>query len=312
MKQTMVQYLIPLITAIFFVFVTGCKESAIEPEAESPDKLAMQEIADEDSAIASFDPNYNEEDQMSILSKTGTPIYPFRKIWHRVSSVNRTFTVTITGDSAFGVYTKNYEGILYIAASYDSNAIQPDTVIQKPFASTVTRNIIFVRIGNTDRPKLNWKIAAISLPEGGTQSPHIDLTKLTIFLPAGDTMVITSPNDYYVSRWHYWWRSLPIISKGETVTLQVELYSEYADDDFVTLTYGANILGLHIVKKRFELVSSTPSGSGYIKVYQQTYNTNQWPGFYHAVINAFPGQVILDDAAPVENEMWGVPYFVRW
>jgi len=308
----MVQYLIPLFTAIFFVFVTGCKESAIEPEAESPDKLAMQEIADEDSAIASFDPNYNEEDQMSILSKTGTPIYPFRKIWHRVSSVSRNFTVTITGDSAFGVYTKNYEGILYIAASYDSNAIQLDTVIQKPFASTVTRNIIFVRIGNTDRPKLNWKIAAISLPEGGTQSPHIDLTKLTIFLPAGDTMVITSPNDYYVSRWHYWWRSLPIISKGETVTLQVELYSEYADDDFVTLTYGANILGLHIVKKRFELVSSTPSGSGYIKVYQQTYNTNQWPGFYHAVINAFPGQVILDDAAPVENEMWGVPYFVRW
>jgi hypothetical protein len=312
MKQTMVQYLIPLFATILFMFVTGCKESTIEPEAENPDKIAMQEIVDEDSAIASFEPNYNEEDQMSMLSKTGTPIYPFRKIWHRVTSVSRTFTVTITGDSAFGVYTKNYEGILYIAASYDSNAVLPDTIIQKPFASTVTRNIIFIRIGNTDHPKLNWKIAAISLPEGGTQSPHIDLTKLTIFLPAGDTMVITSPKDYYLSRWHNWWRSLPIISKGESVTLQVELYSEYAEDDFVTLTYGGNYLGLHMAKKKFELLSSTPSGSGYAKVYRQTFITNQWAGFYHAVVNAFPGQVILDDAAPVENEMWGIPYFVRW
>ncbi len=311
MKRTLVPYLTTILGLIFFVFI-GCKDSTVGPPAEDPEKAALQEIADEDSAIASFEPNYNEEDQMSILSKTATHIYPFRKIWYRISSTSRTFTVTIAGDSAFGVYTKNYEGILNIAASYDSDAVVPDTVIQKPFASTVTRNIIFIKTGNTDRPKLNWKIAAISLPQGGTQSPHIDLTKLTIFLPNADTMVITSPNDYYLSRWHRWWRALPIISKGETVTLQVEVYSEYAEDDFVTLTYGANLLGLHMAKKRFELLSSTPSGSGYIKVYQQTYNTNQWPGFYHAVINAFPSQVITDDAAPVENEMWGIPYFVRW
>ncbi|HVO73825.1 MAG TPA: hypothetical protein VMT35_07365 [Ignavibacteriaceae bacterium] len=311
MKRSIVPFLTILFASILFAFI-GCKDSSVAPPDEDPDKAALQEIADEDSAMASFDPNYNEEDQLSLLGKTGTQIYPFRKIWHRVSSVSRTFNVTITGDSALGVYSKNYEGILYIAASYDSDAVTPDTVIQKPFASTVTRNIIFVKIGNTDRPKLNWRVAAISLPEGGTQSPHIDLTKLTIFLPSADTMVITSPNDYYLSRWHRWWRSLPIISRGETVTLQVELYSEYQGDDFVTLTYGANILGLHMAKKKFDLVSSTPSGTGYVKVYQQTYSTNQWPGFYHAVINAFPNQVITDDAAPVENEMWGIPYFVKF
>ncbi|MGE5807418.1 MAG: hypothetical protein ACM34O_16305 [Ignavibacteria bacterium] len=311
MKRTLVPYLTTILGLIFIAFI-GCKDSTVGPPAEDPEKEALQQIADEDSAIASFEPNYNEEDQMSILNKAATEIYPFRKIWHRISSISRTFNVTIAGDSAFGVYTKNYEGILYIAASYDSDAVAPDTVIQKPFASTVTRNIIFIKTGNTDRPRLNWKIAAISLPEGGTQSAHIDITKLTIFLPNADTMVITSPNDYYLSRWHRWWRALPIISKGEAVTLHVEVYSEYAEDDFVTLTYGANLLGLHMAKKRFELLSSTPSGNGYIKVYQQTYNTNQWPGFYHAVINAFPSQVITDDAAPVENEMWGIPYFVRW
>ena len=91
----------------------------------------------------------------------------------------------------------------------------------------------------------------------------------------------------------------------------MELTSAYADTDFVTLTFGADRFGMHRTKKKFELISSTQNGNVYDKVYEQTYRTHQYVGFYHAIINAMPKQVVFDDATPVEMESWGVPYFVR-
>jgi hypothetical protein len=64
-------------------------------------------------------------------------------------------------------------------------------------------------------------------------------------------------------------------------------------------------------RKLFELVSSTPNGDGWDKVYEQTFNAHTYPGFFHAVLNAMPRQVIFDDATPVEAESWGVPYVIH-
>ncbi len=124
--------------------------------------------------------------------------------------------------------------------------------------------------------------------------------------------MITSPNDYYLARGRGWWRRLPIITGDHPVKVRVELYSAFEDDDFVTLTYGADLKGLHRAKHIFELVSSAPVAGGFEKVYEQTYNSNQFPGYYHAIINAFPRQVIFNDSVPVENEMWGIPYAVMF
>ncbi len=71
---------------------------------------------------------------------------------------------------------------------------------------------------------------------------------------------------------------------NQLVKIQVEVKSAYADTDFVTLTYGADLKGSHRAKKRFELVSSTPDGNGlYTKVYEQSYTANPFRGFFHAL-----------------------------
>ena len=304
--------ILPFLLLGLIVVFFGCQdEMVIEPVDTEPttDQGALEKIVDEDSALTSFDYNYNEDGLMDFLGKVDTEIYPFR-VGHRMRLVNRNLNINIQDTIAYGTLTKTFEGILFIAATYDPNGIEPDTIIEKPFTAVVTRNIIFKKINNTPFPMRNWIIAAISLPEGGTQSPNIDLMKLTIFLPNGDTIQVDSPNDYYVS-WRFgWWRQIPILHRGESVMLRVELYSAYEEEDFVTLTYGANRFHKHRAKKLFELVSSTPSGNGWEKVYEQTYTTHQFPGFYHAVINAMPRQVVFDDATPVESEAWGIPYLV--
>ena len=309
------RYFIPLILLGVLAFFVGCQDQMtvdpIDDGVPTSDIEALEKIVDQDSSLYSFEANYDEGGLMDILGKTEAMIYPFR-VGHKMRLVSKNLLIEFENDTiARGTLTKTFEGVLFIAASYDSTAEKPDTVIEKPFTSVVTRNLIFIKLREGDFNFRNWVLAAVSLPEGGTQSPNIDINKLTVFLSNGDTLVIESPNEYFLRRWHGWWRQIPIIHRGESVLLRVEIFSAYEEEDFVTLTYGAGRDCNHRAKKRFELVSSTPVGDGFEKVYEQTYTTNQFPGHKHAIINAMPKQVIYDDEAPVEAEAWGLPYFVR-
>ena len=309
------KFFLPMLLLAFLTFFVGCQDdTTVQTTAEiTTDQQAFEKLADEDSVLMSFEPNYNEEGEMEILGKINTEFYPFR-VGHKMRLVNRTITINFQGDTAYGLVTKTFEGVLFIKGSYDPNAANPDTLITKAFTSVVTRNVVFIKIAKTEFPIRNWRIAAISLPEGGTQSPNIDITKFTAFLPNGDTLVINSPNDYYLVRhWGWWWRwhHVPVINRGEDVLLRVELTSAYADTDFVTLTFGGDRNGMHRAKRKFELISSTPNGNVFEKVYEQTFTTHQFPGFFHAIINGMPKQVVYDDSTPVEMESWGIPYFVR-
>jgi hypothetical protein len=311
-QSNLYRYLLAFLSLLILAIFIRCQDEVISPDDSEPttDKEALEKLVDEDSSLTSFDYNYDEEGLMNILGKVNTAIYPFR-VGQKMRLVNRTLSVDFQDTIAYGTLTKTFEGLLFIAASYDSLATEPDTLIKKPFTAVVTQNLIFKKVGKTPRPGKNWIIAAISLPEGGTQSPNIDINKAIIFLPNGDTLSIDSPNNYYLKRGWGWWRGIPYLGRGDSVTIRVELYSAYEEEDFVSLTWGANRWIKHRVKRLFEFVSQSQNGNGWDKVYEQTFHTHQWPGFYHAIINALPKQVITDDAAPVESESWGIPYSVH-
>lgn len=302
-----------LFTPLILIFlIVGCKEAIVDPTQEiNTDRDAMLKIAEEDPALQSFEFNYNEDGDMEFgINKTQGDIYPLR-IGHRVRLVNRDFDVNIEDDTAYAKLTQTFEGILFIAAAYDPGSTRPDTLIRKPFISVITRNLIFIKTDNSPRPINNWKLAAISLPEGGVISPNIDITKLTVYTPSGDSIVITSPNDFYLSRRPGRWKDIPPFRPNQNILIQVEIFSAYNEEDFVTVTYGANRAGMNKFKKRFDLVSSVPVPGGYERTYEASFRPYILTGFFHAVVNAFPQNVIFDDSTPVENEVWGLPYFVR-
>ncbi len=334
--------------AFLFIVFAGCQESPLDASLDAQtDYEAYLQLIAADSSLASFEPNYNEDGAMEFLGKVNTPIFPFR-VGHHVKLVNRVLTTETINDTTFGTLTSTFEGTLIIAASFTAESDKPDTLIRKPFTSVVTRKIIFARIARTNRPLLNWKIAAISLPEGGTLTDNIQITKLTLTYEDGEQVVITSPNDYFLVRHHLDIRGhggdhggqggngggnpgnggdghigaglrfrlgfmfgMPQVNPGEEVKLTLEVTSAYADSDFVTLTYNGRHGGTDRSKKKFNLISSQQSGNVYLKVYEQTYVTNNHPGFFHAVINVMPSQAVLDDASSVEAKMWGVPYEVH-
>ncbi len=315
-KSSLIKYIIAYVILGLVVFIAGCKDSINAPEINAPtgtDTQVFKTLAERDSSLASFEPNYNEEDAMLFLGKTQTPIYPLR-VGQKMRRVSKKYEVNEVGDTAYVKVIKTFEGVLYIKASYsptDSNTQKADTLIEKPFSTVITRNLIFAKKKIGDIPLKNWRLVAMSLPEGGTLTDNISITKLTITFINGEQMVITSPNDYYLTRGLPIWKQIPVVARNEEVMLEVEINSAYADTGFVTLTYGGNKRGLHRAKRKFELISSVQNGSMYTKIYQQKFRTHQFPGFYHAIINAFPRQVIFDDVAPVEAKTWGIPYIVK-
>jgi hypothetical protein len=305
------------------LLVTGCKNNnSVQPVSNpsSTDKEAMLNIIGSDSTITSFQPNYDEESEPDIINNDDTTIYPIH-VWQRLHLVNHNFDVTILGDSAFGTITNTFNGTLYIATSLDSSNGGGDTVLQKSFTSQSIRNVIFMRRmhwdSTGDTTFRGWRLAAVSLVNAGTQSQNISITQVSITLPNDSVYTITDPTQFYIRRgwgighwfWHRFCHEWPFLQFGDSVKVDVEIYSAYADTDFVTITHGANVFGHHPVKRLFKLISSTPSGGGYDKVYEQYFRPPHLLGFFSAVLNAVPRQTILDPNASVEENSWGLFYF---
>jgi hypothetical protein len=138
-QRSLLAQLFSIIILSMMVLFIGCKESVVEPLSTDPTNTeAMLKLADEDSAVSSFEPNYNEEDAMGFLGKTAAEIYPFR-VGHKVRLVNRNVDINVVGDTAYGTLTKTFEGTLIIAASYTPGATAPDTIIRKPFSFPIQK-----------------------------------------------------------------------------------------------------------------------------------------------------------------------------
>jgi hypothetical protein len=310
-----------LIITIFLLLACNTTDSIVEPDEIKTDFEALQKITFEDEVLNSFEPNYDEEEAMELFGGTlAKAIYPVR-VGHKMRLVDRNLEIEFVGDTAVGVMTKTFEGVLMIAASYEeftlSDGHKPDsslvdTLIEKNFTTVITTNVKYAKFSNTRFPERNWKIIAVSLPEGGTGSPNIVIQKMTIYLPNDEVIVIDSPNDYFLERLPGRGKQMPKFKMGDEVTVSLELLSIYPDTDFVSLTYGAFAGGKnHRVKKRFELVSEEQSGGVYLRTYEQSWNVRSGRGHKHAIINALPKQVLFDDEAIVEEHSWGMPYAVK-
>lgn len=350
LKKFLTGIFLLIFTFSLLLLTSACQQndSVVGSTSDLSQNEALKKIAEEDEVLQSFDANYNESEAMDFLAKTNMTVYPAR-VWHKIDTRDFNLELTIAGDTAYGVSTKTFTGTLYIAASLDE--FEPgeigvvDTVIEKPFTTVVTRNIIFVKVAETGDQKRDWKIISISLPEGGTGTTNIYITKLTATLPNGEVLEVTSPNDYYLSRNtgdrmgnkgnqgngnrgqggprgnggmgprsgfdNNFMGQFPTVNLGVPVLLTVELESAYADTDYVAVSFGGDKFGRNRAKRSFELVSSVSNGATYSKVYQGQFEPRALHGFFHAVVNAIPYHVIHDDSTPVEKVCWGVPYAVQ-
>jgi len=309
--------------------IGGCAENSMEPSDGVPpgsvtnETEAMQYYAAADAFVSNEEQTFSDVALDAIEGPHGitAPIIPVS--WGRfVANVTVTTTTTIeTGDSLATVKVdKDITGAFRILAKY-SLSDTSTFLIEKPFTDHSVRNVIFKRVGReTGRFWLNWIPVATSLVDGKTINPPADqdvnITQLEFITPAGNTISITDPSEFYL---RYRWRNVrcakagvdvPELSTGETFSVRATVVSTSADTDKCVLRYGASL----VTRKRMSmpLLSQTDNGDGtFTRIYELSAEILHQPGFFHAGVVVLSRKTMFDDdPASYSVNWWGMPYRV--
>jgi hypothetical protein len=313
--------------ALVGLMIVGCnKNDGTGPGDQAPsgvtnEQQALKYYAENDEFVKNDDETYTDNTvdpiEYGTFGKIDASIIPFR-FGRFVTSVTRTLTTTIQpGDSVAIVRVdKDIFGTLKILAKVNVTDTA-FTLIQKPFHDKSTRNVVFKRFDRDPvRFWLNWLPVATSLVDGGTAPPNdkIDITKVQLFTPGGDTITVTDPNNTYLR--YKWLRRLlngakdvPEFMGGQAVKLQATVVSASADTDLVALRYGFK--GIQKRRTLMTLVSEVNNGGVYTRVYEKTWNAHFHQGLFNAGVDAATKETLFDnDTTKYSVSWWGIPYRV--
>lgn len=314
-----------LILAIAFVFViTACqKDTVVDPSAVNEDDyLKQQAISAEEVA------GYIESEEISIqdeyekdmnyddfgMGKTTYPITPLK--WAtKIDRVVKTLYVDPINDTVKIVtIVKNITGRFIVKAIKDSNGVVDTVKIVKPYTSTITRKVRFLKVNNHNDFRKNWKPIAITLVEGKTNIKNFSISMLEV-MTSVDTAIITDPLTYWV-RLAPGRGGVSLVKPGDAFVIRVTVTSENSNPEYACLRTGLDS-GFKHHRARFmmDLVSETVSNGIYTRVYQKVF-TARLPmgvsfGHMNAIVDVMSYNSINDDTDPYMNSFWGMPYLVK-
>lgn len=340
MKPYIASKLIFTLSLMVVVLITGCDNPFESNEPQSPNSSNTQifmKVAENSSSVNSFTPNYNEEHAMALAGSLGKDMYPI-KVGQKMSLVEKNLALQKDSATAIGTLTQKYEGRLIIQGSFNQPTIgirqKVDTTIVKDFSTVITRIIKFKKVDDTGDDEKDWKVEAVSLPNGGSEGNTIQIAGIKLTSQNGTEHYIDDPNTYFFkagkekggdddeddnnnfeigfgNHGRDWKNLLTWYKRNQAIKLTVEVISNSSEPDFLTVTYGAGMNGNQKNKEKFDLVSTQQEGSYYRKVYERKWSTSSHATRMHAVINAFPRNVVYDTDTAVEVKTWGIPYRVK-
>ena len=306
------------LAAIAAMPFAGCK-SAVEP-SDSNQQYFMDVVTGGDASTRDLITSDQEAlSDGAMFSVAQTPLPPsiqsvtagdkiIPQKWGRfVESVTRTITRTENqGDTvviAEAIVT--FSGHFRIIGTVDGVL---DTV-SKPFTESVHRYFRFLRVANTNHPRMNWRLDAVSIVNGGTTNAQIALQKVQVVPPSGDTLTATDPDNYFMQVSHRWMHRLPLWGFNTQVTVLATVHSADADTDIVTLHYAPKNNGAH--RAPMTMISQTANtAGGFDRVYSYSLTI---PGndkkFAHVVVSAATyGSLNSTDTTNLSCVLWGMPY----
>ena len=309
--------------------VAGCEplNTPNDGELSSADIAELRQMILSDPLYTNDAAVLNDGDDapsFSTLGKAATPIIPLH--WgRRIASVAREMTFEQVDDTTvIATVTHKLEGTIFIVAKY-SNSDTARTIIQKPLSEQTQRRIKFYRAARSDAPNSNgnvrrgWRPAEVSASQGGTQNAQLAITKLE--LTAGDrTIEITEPLEYFLElQGNGRHKIRPVIFNVGTrqpLTVRLTLVSADPDTDWVSIHRPLALMNPNrpdLVKpmhERMVLVSQTPSGANFERVYEATWETFV-QGRHAFFVTAVTRSSIFDDQAAFSSQVWGVPYITE-
>lgn len=234
--------------------------------------------------------------------------YPLR--WGRViQKVSKSVDFHERGDEwIIATVIRTLNGILKISAPYQLSTRMRHSVISKPFTERSTRKAQFLRIGRTKDPSKNWKLNAVSIVRGGTDSGNVVIDELVIRADSGEKVSIKSPDE---NIWPFGQDnpSVATVESESDLNVAVKLETSEVEPNMVVLRSG--FIGKWGQRTLLPLIFENKAGNHYVHTYESTVRPQPRPGVFHAVVEAITRETLCDLDAPVSSSFLGVPYVIR-
>jgi hypothetical protein len=308
----------------FAVILQACSDNSVE-DTQTDDEFIKEVITGGYSS-----PNGEDDDLMNseandlddggpVADSDGgdTPIDSLMKWGRRVTGVSRTVTITSEGDSIKNaLITTNITGVYMIIGTVSGVT---DT-ISKPYTEEFKRTAVFKRIARTPRPRHNWRLYKVSMLDGETKTPqvgtqYVEMNQLQVYINGTLMYTFAGPDftqNIFTTR-KFDGAGIPEVHANDQVRIVVNTYSTQSEQDIVAWHWGKRNFGFH--REPFTMVSQTPNGSGWDRVYEKTFTIHDHPVLrgkrINGCISASTYKSLHDDSpAEFASDIVGTPYRV--
>ncbi len=315
--------LIKFVILAVLISMTALFQSCQENNPNEPSAMSEDEYLRTVAVNSSYSGNTDDEDNLVAEDLAGMqyralPV-PYDSIigWRRiVTGVTTNAIITFNSDTMKTVEaTRNITGnfiiLGYIAGQQDSAV--------KPFSQDLRRIVLFKRVNNTPNPRRNWRVFQFSATDGQTTSPqagkdNIVMNRIEVF--RNDQLVLTLNGPDFTANMfnarHFGHPGSPEFSSSAQMKVRVYLSSNQSDTDFVAFHLPRNSGVPNGI--RFELVSQTPNGNNFDRIYEKTYTIQpqHGGGVFNGMISASTKASMIDNNPQFYSvTLAGMPYRVR-
>jgi hypothetical protein len=318
--KTAQKLLILLIISLISVYVSSCSEDPVETTQTDDEyikevlTIGINSNQQEDDDLMSNESS-DLDDGGAVGNEGDTPIDSLYRWGRRVTSVSINVTITSEGDSIKNTLVeRTINGVYHIIGYVNGNLDS----IQKPYTEVLRRTVVFKRIAYTPRPRHNWRLYKVSMVDGGTTAPqnseqYVQMQQAQVYVNNVLAYTFAGPDftqNIFTSR-RFNGAGIPEVNVGDQLRIIVSTYSAQSEPDIVAWHWARNTFGFHRVP--FTMTSQTPSGSGWNRTYEKTFNiySNHPRGRFNGYISASTHKSLYDDS-PVEfsSDLIGAPYRV--
>ncbi len=310
------------IAAVFSLYMAACNNNSVS-DNQTDDEYISEVITtgysspnnEDDDLMNSEADDLNDGGPVGDNGGPDTPIDSLMKWGRRITGVSKTVTITNEGDTIKNaLITTNITGVFMIVGTVNGIV---DT-ISKPYTEEFKRTAIFKRVARTERPRQNWRLYKVSMLDGETKTPqigtqYVEMNQVQVYVNGTLQYTFTGPDftqNIFTTR-RFDGAGIPEVHVGDQVRLVVNTYSAQSEQDIVAWHWGKRNFGFH--REPFAMVSQTPNGAGWDRVYEKTFtiNENIRQKRLNGCISASSYKSLHDDS-PVEfaSDIVGTPYRV--
>lgn len=311
---------------VLSIYLNGCNDNNITDNSSMSDDEYIRTLAinsafssnadDDENLFATEVSDFDSGGPVSDDPGSDVPLDSVLKWGRRISDVNVNAEITNIGDTIKNVLvtrtiTGNFIVVGYINGNLDSTV--------KPFTQQQKRIINFKRINRQHHPRFNWRVYEYSAIDGNTTAPqtgkdNIVINKVELYRNNELRLTLNGPDftTNFFTAGFFGGHGMYEADAGESFKAKVYLTSNQSDTDIVSYHWPRNLSGFHRV--RFELISQTPNGNGFDRVFEKTIQI--FPQHRHGRHNAFisadtKSSVFDNDPGLLSSTYMGFPYRIR-